>query len=315
MLPPNQTGISREAATVTFAPRTNFTLTGTGEAYTGRLNVTAASDERREAVVTALAGLGIAGAAGRIGTVVEIGSPDVDIALDDIATILLRDQPPHASLYHMDSAGRITEIPACGSALDPASWLAGGAPGLPPFCHAASSGANVGTSHYAIYTYRLSAFFAVGAPLPQPLPFPTMDAADRCSIDLADKSFALSAEPGRVSQPVEQTINNTGSLIIESVEISATRWFLDPVGEPPYGADTASLPPALTELSATSSAPGTFEPLPADGVAALPLPTAGLPPAGEFSLWLRVNLDGLLSDGGILVQHVSYAVECTAPPL
>ena len=308
MLPPNQTGISREDTSVTFSPRTNFTRTDTGEAYTGQINVRVASDERREAAVAALAGLGDTGAAKRIGTVVEIGSPDADIALDGIAIIRLQDQPPHAMLYHMDSAGRITGIPECGRSADPAGWLAGGAPGLPPFCHVASSG-SAGTSHYAIYTYRLSTFFIVEASPPPPT-----DDADRCSIGLAEGSFALSVEPGRASQPVEQTINNTGSLIIESVEISATRWFLNPVGEPPYGTDTASLPPALTELSATSSAPATFEPLPADGAAPLPLAATGLPPGGESNLWLRVNLDGRPEQGGTLVQHITYAVKCAVPP-
>ena len=304
-LPSNQTGISGEAAAVTFVPRTNFTRAGTGEAYTGQLNVTVASDERREAAVAALAGLGNAGAAGRIGTVVEIGSPDADIALDSIAIIWLRNQPPHAELYHMDSAGRITEIPACGSAADPAGWL-GSRPGLPPFCYVASSD-DAGASHYAIYTYRLSAFFAVGAP--------PSSTTDRCSIGLADESFALRAEPGRASQPVKQTITNTGSLILESVEISATRWFLNPAGEPPYGEDAASLPPTLTELIVTTTAPDTFRALPADGVAPLPL-AAGLPPDGESSLWLRINLDGRAEpSGGMLVQHITYVVECATPPV
>ncbi len=313
MLPPNQTGISREAATVEFALRTNFTRSGTGEAYTGQINVTVASDERRAVALAALAGLGNASAAGRIGTVVEIGSPDADIALDGIAIILLQGQPPHAKLYHMDSAGRITEVPGCGSAADPAGWL-GGAPASTPFCHAASGG-SAEMWDYAVYTYRLSAFFAVGAPLLLP---PPTGGADSCSIGLADESLAVSAAPGKASQPVRQTINNTGSLVVKSVEISATRWFLDPVGDPPHGADAASLPSTLTEISTVDPARGAFAALPADGTASLPLDD-GLRPDGERHLWFRINLDGAAPpppppDGGLLVQSVEYIAECAAPP-
>ena len=315
MLPPNQTGISREAAAVEFALRTNFTRSGTGEAYTGQINVTVASGERRAAALAALAGLGNASAAGRIGTVVEIGSPDADIALDGIAIILLRGQPPNATLYHMDSAGRITEVPGCGSAADPAGWL-GGAPASTLFCHAASGG-SAEMWDYAVYTYRLSAFFAVGAPLPPPPP-PT-GGADSCSIGLADESLAVSAVPGKASQPVRQTINNTGSLVVKSVEINATRWFLDPVGDPPHAADAASLPSTLTEIStADDPARGAFAALPADGTASLPL-DGGLPPNVERHLWFRINLDGAAApppppDGGRLVQSVEYVAECAAQP-
>ena len=292
-----------------FAPRTNFTRAGTGEAYTGQLNVSVASDERRAAAVAALAGLGNTGAAGRIGTVVEIGGPDADIALDSIAIILLRDQPSHAALYHMNSTGRITGIPECGSVEDPAGGLGGGTR-TPPFCHVASGG-SADMWNYTVYTYRLSAFFAVGGP-PRPPPPAAADDANRCSIGLADASLAVSAAPGMASQPVKQTISNTGSLVVKNVEISATRWFVNPTGEPPYGADAASLPPALTELSSTEPAPGTFRALPADGTAPLSL-AAGLPPGGERSLWFRINLDVRtgLAGGELLVQSTTYTAECT----
>ena len=310
MLPPNQTGILREAAMVTFVPRTNFTRADIGEAYTEPLNVTVASDERRDAAVAALALLGNADASERIGTVVEIGSPDADIALDGIATIRLRDQPPDAMLYHMDSAGRITKIPECGSAEYPADWL-GGNRALTPFCHVASGG-SAGTSHYTIYTYRLSAFFAVGAPPPPP---PPTNAADRCSISLADALLAVSTAPGKPSQPVRQTITNTGSLVVKSVEIDATRWFFDPAGNPPYAADAASLPPTITEMSSADPALGTFRPLPANGTASLPL-AAGLLPDGGHSLWFRINLDAGQGQnvGKMLVQHVTYVAECVLLP-
>ena len=304
MLPPDQSGISREAAAVMFAPRTNFTRAGTGEAHTGQINVTVASGERQEAAVAALVGLGNAGASERIGTVVEIGSPDEDIALDGIAIVLLRGQPPHAELYHMDSAGSVTKIPECGSAEYPADWL-GDNLASTPFCHVASGG-SAAMWNYTIYTYRLSAFFAVGS---QP---PPAGAVDSCSIELADESLAVSAASGSASQPVKQTLSNAGSLVLKNVEINATRWFFDPAGEPPYGANAASLPPTLTELSLTYPALGTFKALPAGGTAPLPL-AAGLPPDGELSLWYRLNLDGRQAGGGVLVQYVSYVAECAAP--
>ena len=348
-LPRNETGISRAVASVSFAPGTNFTSAGTGEPYAGKLNVTVASGERREAAIGALAGLGGAGAGGRVGIVVEIGDPGADIALSSVAAVWLWNQPPGAALYHMNSTGGITAIPECGSAADPVGWLE--RTDSTPFCHAAPGAGSGGeTGHYTIYTYRLSTFFAAVVPPPPPAaavppstppPTPTPPAAvvppptptpqppaavvpppqppadgaapaPLCSIRLGDASLSLDVSPGDASDPARQTIRNEGSQGLAGVEISASPWYLDPAGDPPYGADVRSLPPSLTELSATGPPSDQFAALLADGTAPSPL-AAGLGPGGESGLWLRINLDGRPEQAGTLVQHVTYVAEC-APP-
>ena len=354
-LPRNETGISRAVASVSFAPGTNFTSAGTGEPYAGKLNVTVASGERREAAIGALAGLGGAGAGGRVGIVVEIGDPGADIALSSVAAVWLWNQPPGAALYHMNSTGGITAIPECGSAADPVGWLE--RTDTTPFCHAAPGAGSGGeTGHYTIYTYRLSTFFAAVVPppplqppqppqppatvVPPPLqppqppaavvppppppaavvpppppPPPPADGAApgaTCSIRLGDASLSLDVSPGGASDPARQAIRNEGSQSLAGVEISASPWYLDPAGDPPYGADVRSLPPSLTELSAGDPPRGEFAALLADGTAPSPL-AAGLEPGGESGLWLRINLDGRPEQAGTLVQHVTYVAEC-APP-
>ena len=344
-LPPNQTGISRAVASVTFAPGTNFTSTGTGEAYAGKINVTVAGGERREAAIGALAGLGGAGTGGRVGIVVEIGDPNADITLSSVAAVWLWNQPPSAVLYHMNSTGGITAIPECGSAADPVGWLE--RTDSTPFCHAAPGG-GAGTGHYTIYTYRLSTFFAAVVPPPPPPPAvdppppavdppppavdpppqpppqppggngsgpappPPADGGVLCSIRLGDASLSLDVSPGGASDPARQTIRNEGSQSLAGVEISASPWYLDPAGDPPYGADVPSLPPSLTELSAEYPPRGEFAALLADGTAPSPL-AAGLEPGGESGLWFRINLDGRPEQGGTLVQYVTYVAECVPP--
>ena len=123
----------------------------------------------------------------------------------------------------------------------------------------------------------------------------------------------MRVNPGTASQAVEQTVNNTGSQSLAGVEISASPWYIDPVGNPPYGANAPSLPPSLTELSQAGPYSNSFAALLADGTAASPPLAAGLEPGGEISLWLRINLDGRPGQGGTLVQHVTYVAECAAP--
>ena len=146
----NYTVITTDRATVTFAPGTN--VTSGGMPYTGVINVTVAADERRDAA------LGVAGADGRIGTVVEIGNASADISLSQPARILLKGQPSPGTVYRMDSTGAAAEVPACSDPSDPTGMLA---PNGTAFCHTVPGGAGA-TKDYTIHTYLLSAFFVVG---------------------------------------------------------------------------------------------------------------------------------------------------------
>ena len=146
----NDTVITTDRATVTFAPGTN--LTSGGAAYTGVINVTVAADERRDAALV------VAGADGRIGTVVEIGNASADISLSQPARILLKGQPSPGTVYRMDGTGAAAEVPACSDSSDPTGMLA---PNSTAFCHTVPGGAGA-TKDYTIYTYLLSAFFVVG---------------------------------------------------------------------------------------------------------------------------------------------------------
>ena len=146
----NDTVITTERAVVTFAPGTN--LTSGGAAYTGVINVTVAADERRDAALV------VAGADGRIGTVVEIGNASADISLSQPARILLKGQPSPGTVYRMDGTGAAAEVPACSDPSDPTGMLA---PNGTAFCHTVPGGAGA-TKDYTIHTYLLSAFFVVG---------------------------------------------------------------------------------------------------------------------------------------------------------
>ena len=157
----DNTTIAAGPVSVVLEPRTNVTDTS-GMPYTGVINVTVASSDRRAAAVGAVVALVDAVAGERVGTVVEVGDPGADIVLDAPASILLRAQPAPGMVYHMNSTGGVSTIPACGSTEDPASWLADNA-GTTPFCYVVPDG-DERTKDYTIYTYRLSAFFVAGEP-------------------------------------------------------------------------------------------------------------------------------------------------------
>ena len=157
----DNTTIVAGPVSVVLEPSTNVT-DRSGMPYTGVINVTVASSDRRATAVGAVVALADAVAGERVGIVVEVGDPGADIVLDAPASILLRAQPAPGTVYHMNSTGGVSTIPACGSTEDPAGWLAGNA-GTTPFCHVVPDG-DERTKDYAIYTYRLSAFFVAGEP-------------------------------------------------------------------------------------------------------------------------------------------------------
>ena len=149
---------------------------------------------------------------------------------------------------------------------------------------------------------------------------PPSTATATCSIGLGFQSLHMRVAPGAASPAAMQVITNTGSLGIRAVEINATPWYVDPVGDRPYSTGHATLPSSLTELSTAVDAPRSFVALseggtpPSAALGAAPL-AAGLAPDDSSRLWFRINMAGLSwpQQGGTLVQHVTYMAECIAP--
>ena len=116
----------------------------------------------------------------------------------------------------------------------------------------------------------------------------------------------VSARPGERSEPVRQTVINSGSAQFSRVDLSATAWR----AAPPQGADSpAPLPASATEVGAAGPG-GPYAAL-ADGTAV----SAGLGGGQEAPLWFRLDLSthGGLRGGTTLVQDVTYRAECVLP--
>ncbi len=220
-----------------------------------------------------------------------------------------------------------------------------------------------------VYTYHLTQFGTVasGGPAPQPIFFsggggggagpalppapPTVvpptpappvvpDAPPpTCSMVVGSSDLSVSASPGGYSQPVGQTLINSGPLPFARVEVGATPWSVDSAGgapsAPPAAAAPPPDPPALgpnegrlsgiltavlvaalpagaTEVSEQVGAAGGWAPV-ANGTTAV---AAGLEGGDEAPLWFRLNLTPYpnLEAGTTLVQRVTYQAECAAPP-
>ena len=170
-----------------------------------------------------------------------------------------------------------------------------------------------------------------------PVPPPT------CSMAVVSSGLSVSMSPGEYSQPVGQTLINSGSLPFARVEIGATPWSVDRVGgalsappaavpPPPEPAPpapalgpnegrlsgiltallVATLPAGATEVSEQVGAAGGWEPV-ANGTTAV---AAGLEGGDEAPLWFRLNLTPYpnLEAGTTLVQRVTYQAECAPLP-
>ena len=135
---------------------------------------------------------------------------------------------------------------------------------------------------------------------------PPTPVAYTCSVSLAAPDLDVSVRPGDYSQPVRQTVLNSGNLTFAGVDLSATPWRA--VGGAPAA---AVLPASATEVS-TAGAGGPYAPL-ANGTAAV---ASDLSPGAEASLWFRLNLAPYASmqGGNAIVQHVTYGAECGMPP-
>ena len=176
------------------------------------------------------------------------------------------------------------------------------------------------------------------APVPPVAPAPP---PATCSMVVASPDLGVSARPGGYSQPVGQTLINSGSLPFARVEIGATPWSVDSAGgapsappapaapppEPPSPALgpnegrlsgiltavlVAALPAGATEVSEQGGAAGGWEPV-VNGTTAV---AAGLEGGDEAPLWFRLNLTPYedLQAGTTLVQSVTYQAECALPP-
>ena len=170
-------------------------------------------------------------------------------------------------------------------------------------------------------------------PVVVPAPAPAM-----CSMVVGSSDLSVSASPGEYSQPVGQTLINSGSLPFARVEIGATPWSVANAGgapppppiAPPHpppapalgpnegrlsGVLTArlvaALPAGATEVSEQGAGAGWVAV--ANGTTAV---AAGLAGGDEAPLWFRLNLTPYpnLEAGTTLVQYVTYQAECAPPP-
>ena len=153
---------------------------------------------------------------------------------------------------------------------------------------------------------------------------------------VASPDLGVSASPGGYSQPVGQTLINSGSLPFARVEIGATPWSVDSAGGAPSAPPAAAAPPppepappapalgpnegrlsgiltavlvaalpaGATEVSEQAGAAGGWAPV-ANGTTAV---AAGLEGGDEAPLWFRLNLTPYsnLEAGTTLVQRVTY---------
>ena len=118
----------------------------------------------------------------------------------------------------------------------------------------------------------------------------------------------MSVRPGEYSQPVRQTVRNSGNLTFAAVDLSATTWRAAAGSTTP----AAEFPASATEWSVAG---------PADGYSALAggpavVVARGLGGGDEAPLWFRLNLapHGDAPSGVTVVQHITYAAECAPPP-
>ena len=179
-----------------------------------------------------------------------------------------------------------------------------------------------------VYTYHLTRFGTAlsesGAPPP---------VYYTCSVDLGMRNLAIdNAMLGKRSEPVQQTILNTGSAPFAQVGIEATRWQAGSGSDSPPGAGVpslpspaagagngtassalvarvdASLPASLTEVSEAGAAAGYAAVGEGTAVA------AGLGGGDDKPLWFKLNLTAYDAvQGGTITQSVTYSAQCAEP--
>ena len=290
--PPSETSVVASFATVTFPPNVTAAHVPAG----GRLALHVAADVPDDARVQgALAYEG----SGRVTLqrVVEVGGASGRVTFDMPVRILLEGQAGGRAFYIEGSAdgGEITPIDrAC--AADDAARVHRHLGGAGECQMDSADGDKI------IYTYHLTRF---GTALPAGAAPPP--AVHTCSVSLGMPSLVMAdVRPGGLSDPVRQTVINSGSAPFARVDLAATMWRAGPS----QGADApAPLPASATEIS-TATAGGPYTAL-VNGTAVAHDREDG---DGKSPLWFVLNLTSYVDvRGGTLVQEVTYQATCDMP--
>ena len=291
--PPSETSVVASFATVTFPPNVTAAHVPAG----GRLALHVAADVPDDAQVQGA--LEYEGS-GRVTLqrVVEVGSASGRVTFDMPVRILLDGQAGGRAFYIEGGAdgGTVTPIDhAC--AADDAARVHRHMGGAGECQMDSADGDKI------IYTYHLTRFgtaLPAGAAPPPPV-------VHTCSVSLGMPSLVMAdVRAGGLSDPVRQTVINSGSAPFARVDLSATTWRAGPS----QGADApAPLPASATEVS-TAAAGGPYTAL-ANGTAVAHDREGG---DGKSPLWFMLNLTSYGDvRGGTLVQEVTYQATCRVP--
>ena len=155
-----------------------------------------------------------------------------------------------------------------------------------------------------IYTYHLTRF---GTVLSEGGTLATPD--HTCSVRLMFPNLEMDARLGDYSPATSQAVVNSGSLPFSRIELDATPWYVNLVGEPPGLPGTMLLPASISEVSEEGEE-GAYITVGEGGTGVL----RGLEGGGQKPLWFRMNLvaHGDLQSG-VLTQYVTYMAECGGP--
>ena len=285
--PAAETVVAASFATVSFPPGVTAAHVPAG----GRLALHVAADVPDDAQVQGA--LSYEGS-GRVELqwVVEVGGSNASVVFDQPVRISLEGQAGGRAFY-IEVGGAITPIDQACAADDVAR------------VHRHLGGAGECQMDSAdgdkiIYTYHLTRFGTAVAERAAPPP-----AVHTCSVGLGAPDLGMSARPGERSEPVRQTVINSGSAPFARVDLAATAWSAGPS----QGADVpAPFPASATEV-VMEGAGGPYVPL-ANGTAV----AAGLGGGQEAGLWFRLNLDPYEDvRAGMLVQEVTYQAMCRVP--
>ena len=290
--PPAETSVAASFATVTFPPGVTATHVPAG----GRLALHVTADVPDDVRVQgALAYEG----SGRVTLqrVVEVGGASGRVTFDMPVRILLEGQAGGRAFY--------IEGGAEGEAITPIDQACATDDAARVHRHLGGAGEcqiDSADGDKVIYTYHLTRFgtaMPVGA-APPPV-------VHTCSVSLDMPSLVMmDVQPGDLSDPVRQTVINSGSAQFERVDLAATMWRAGPsqgAGAP------APLPASATEIS-TAAAGGPYTALVNGTAVARNIEGGG----GESPLWFRLNLSSHANaQGGTLVQEVTYQATCRVP--
>ena len=290
--PPSETSVVASFAAVTFPP-------GVTAAYVpadGRLALHVAVDLPDDSQVQgALAYEG----SGRVTLqrVVEVGGASGRVTFDMPVRILLEGQAGGRAFYIEGGVG--------GGAITPIDQACAADDAARVHRHLGGAGecqVDSADGDKIIYTYHLTRF---GTALPAGTAPPPV--VHTCSASLGMPRLVMTdVRPGGISDPVRQTVINSGSAPFARVDLAATMWRAGPS----QSADAPTpLPASATEIS-TVAAGGPYAAL-ANETAVAHDPEGG---GDESPLWFILNLTSHGdARGGTLVQEVTYQATCRVP--